>query len=205
MLYTLAAPKPITDIDADIIFIMDSSYDVTQEDYLREKTFVKDMARYLNVSPERSRAAVITYGKTAKLLFKFGGYGTLSTFDKVVGMAPFVGGGRRIELALEDAGLKLTEARPYKTKWVILLIAGPQFVTPDARSLADASKSVRDLSDKIYVVAIGNKPNIRELRGVVTEPKDIIPLLSFQMLKPQTKLIANTVVKGHGKQFAFVC
>ena len=54
-------PTPITDIDADIIFIIDSSSDVTPENYVREKSLVKDMARYLNVSAGGSRAALITY------------------------------------------------------------------------------------------------------------------------------------------------
>ena len=52
-------PTPITDIDADIIFIIDSSSDVTPENYVREKSLVKDMARYLNVSTGGSRAALI--------------------------------------------------------------------------------------------------------------------------------------------------
>ena len=184
--------------------MMDSSIDVTQEDYFRQKTFLKDMARYLNVSPGRSRAAVITYGSNANLLFKFGGYGTLPTFDKVVDMAPFVGGERRMDLALEDAGLLLVEAKPYKTKWVILLTAGPHPTTPNVTSLLEASKSVRELSDKVYVVAIGNKVNIRELRDVVADPKDIFPVLSFQSLKPQGKLIAFAVVKGCGNYYLSV-
>ena len=179
---------------------MDSSYDVTQEDYAREKTFVKDMARYLDVSSGRSRASVITYGKNASLLFKFGEYGTLPYFDRLVDRAEFVGGGRRIDLALEEAGRLLTETRIYKAKWVILLTSGPHPTTPDVGSLVEASKPVRDLSDKIYVVAISNRVNIKELRDVVADSKDIFSVLSFQSLKPQTMLIADAVVKGHGKK-----
>ena len=176
---------------------MDSSYDVPENDYIRQKSFVKDIARYLNVSPGRSRAAVITYGKSANLVFKYDGYGTLSTFDSVVDKATYVGGVRRMDLALEDAGLLLTEARPYNAKWVILLTAGPHPDDPNLKSLADASQSVRDLSDKIYVVAVGSKPDV-ELGDVVKDPKDIFPISSFQSLKPQTKPIASAIVKGYG-------
>ena len=184
---------------------MDSSYDVSQNHYTREKTFVKDMARYLNVSPGRSRAAVITYGKDANLVFKFDGYGTLSAFDNVVDKATYVGGVRRMDLALEDAGLLLTEARPYNPKWVILLTAGRHPDDPNLKSLADTSKAVRDLSDKIYVVAIGNKPNVVELGDVVKEPKDIFPIQSFQSLKPQAKVMASEVVKAYGIYMLLIC
>lgn len=58
---------------------------------------------------------------------------------------------------------------------------------------------MRELSNKAYVVAIGNRVNIKELRHVVKDPKDIFSVRSFQSLKPQTKLIAEAIVKGHGK------
>ena len=77
-------PTPITDIDADIIFIIDSSSDVTPENYVREKSLVKDMARYLNVSTGGSRAALITYGNKPTLVFKFGDYGSLPSLDNAV-------------------------------------------------------------------------------------------------------------------------
>ena len=175
---------------------MDSSFDVTEEGYIRQKAFLKDMARYLNISSGRSRAAVITYGNNANLV---AGYSALSTFDEAVERAPFVGGGRRTDLALEDAGRLLSEARPYKAKWVFLLTAGPHPTTPGVKPLAEASTPVRERSDKVYVVAIGNRVNIRELQDVVVDPKDVYSVLSHQSLKSQTKLIATTVVENHGK------
>ena len=192
-------PTPITDIDADIIFIIDSSSDVTPENYVREKSLVKDMARYLNVSAGGSRAALITYGNKPTLVFKFDDYGSLPSLDNAVDRAQFVGGGRRLDLALEDAGLLLSEASPFKAKWVILLTSGAHSTAPDVKSMLDASKTVRDKSDRVYIVAIGNRVNIKELEEAVMDPNDIFPVLSFQSLRPQTRLIAYTVVKRHGK------
>lgn len=182
-----------------MIFIMDSSFDVSQEDFIRQKRFVKDMARYLRVSAAGSRAAVVTYGKNSSLLFKFDSYGTLSSFDKSVDSAPFIGGRRRMDLALIDAGLLLSEARPDNAKWVILLTAGRHPTGPDIKSLDEASKPVLERSDKVYVVAIGKEANIRQLQDVVVDPKDIFAVSSSGNLKSQRKLIANAIVEGHSK------
>ena len=185
---------------SDIIFIMDSSSDVTREDYVRQKRFVKDIARYLKISAGRgARAAVITYGRNSSLLIKFGGYGTLLSFDEAVDSAPFVGGRRRMDLALKDAELLLSEARPDEAKWVILLTAGRQSTSPGVKTLEEASKPVREKSDKVYVVTIGNKMDIRKIQDVVSDPEDIFPVPSAEGLKSQTRLIANAIVKGHSK------
>ncbi|XP_068690493.1 collagen alpha-3(VI) chain-like [Montipora foliosa] len=195
---TSTSPKPITDIVSDIIFIMDSSSDVTREDYVRQKGFVKDIARYLKISAGRgARAAVITYGRNSSLLIKFGGYGTLLSFDEAVDSAPFVGGRRRMDLALKDAELLLSEARPDEAKWVILLTAGGQSTSSGVKTLEEASKPVREKSDKVYVVTIGNKMDIRKIQDVVSDPKDIFSVPSAEGLKSQTRLIANAIVKGH--------
>lgn len=199
LVFLSASPKPITNIVADVIFIMDSSFEVTQQDYVRQKGFVKDMARYLRVSAGGSRAALITYGKNSSLLFKFDGRGTLSSFDKSVDSAPFIGGRRRMDLALIDADLLLSEARPDNAKWVILLTAGRHPTGLDIKILDEASKHVRERSDKVYVVAIGSKVNLRQLQDVVVDPKDIFAVSSSGTLKSQSKLIANAIVKGHSK------
>ena len=197
--YLLISAGPITDITADIIFILDASYDVSQDDYVTEKTFVKDLARYLNVSPGKSRAAVIIYGRNSNVLFKYDGYGSLAAFENFIDRASPVGGTQRMDLALDDAGHLLTEARRCVPKWVILLTAGRHPDDPRVKSLVEASKPVRDLSDNIYVVAIGNKPDPKELGDVVKDPKDIFPFSTFQSLMPQARLIATAVVDRTGK------
>ena len=101
-----------------------------------------------------------------------------------------------MDLALDDAGRLLSEAKRCIPRWVILLTAGSD---PRAKSLLEASKPVRDQSDKVYVVAIGNKPDPKELKDIVKDPKDIFSVGSFQSLKSQARVIATTVANRSGK------
>lgn len=197
--YLLISAGPLTDIIADIIFILDSSNDVTRDEYNKEKSFIKEFARYLNVAPGKSRAAVITYGQSADVLFKYGGYDSLTIFDVVINRASYIGGTQRMDLALDDAGRLLSEAKRCIPRWVILLTAGRHPSDPRVNSLLEASKPVRDQSDKVYVVAIGNKPDPKELKDIVKDPKDIFSVGSFQSLKSQARVIATTVANRSGK------
>lgn len=94
------------------MFLIDSSSPVDASQYLQQKESVKSLARYLNVKPGHSRAALITYGSTSSKVIDFNGYSTLGEFDTAVNRAGRVGGPRRTDYALEAAKQALYEARP---------------------------------------------------------------------------------------------
>lgn len=58
------------------------------------------MGRYLNVHPNMSRAALITYGSTARTSFTFDEY-QANEFEQLVNGAMFIGGSRRMDKAIE--------------------------------------------------------------------------------------------------------
>ena len=77
---------------ADVIFIMDSSVDVSRADYEKEKDFIESLAGYLRLSPGRTRAAVLTYGYTTTLVAEYDSYEILQTFNSAVDGASYIGG-----------------------------------------------------------------------------------------------------------------
>lgn len=80
------------DFMADVIFIMDSSADVSRADYEKEKDFIESLAGYLRLSTGRTRAAVLTYGYTTTLVAEYDSYETLQTFNSAVDGASYIGG-----------------------------------------------------------------------------------------------------------------
>ena len=97
---------------ADVIFLLDSSSRVTPEDYLREKEFVKLIARYLNITPGKSRGSVIIFSSEVTPILPFGGYTTMSEFSAAIDRAPQLSGSRRIDRAFGVAATLFTNARP---------------------------------------------------------------------------------------------
>lgn len=76
----------------DILFIMDSSAEVSRGDYAKEKDFVESLASYLRLSPGGTRAALLTYGYTATLVANYDSYDTLTPFKNAVQSAPYISG-----------------------------------------------------------------------------------------------------------------
>lgn len=80
-------------------------------DYIKEKDFIKSLAKFLNVRPGHSRAALVTYGSQAFRVVNFGETDTLKAFEHAVDRAGKAGGPRRIDRALASAAIMLDESR----------------------------------------------------------------------------------------------
>ena len=76
----------------DVLFIMDSSAEVSRGDYAKEKDFVKSLASLLRLSPGGTRAALLTYGYTPTLVANYDSYDKLTPFKNAVQRAPYISG-----------------------------------------------------------------------------------------------------------------
>lgn len=162
--------------ETDVVFVMDSSSEVTQSNYRYEKEAVKSMARSLKVPSGRSRASVITYGSIPSRVVKFDSYRSFSSLENAIDRAPRIGGRRRIDLALEDAGKLLSEARSVRRN-VILFTSGK--ADSSSRDLYEAAKRIFDENAELFIIAIGSRPNFRELTAAVKRPEDVFNVSSF--------------------------
>ena len=184
---------------ADVVFVMDSSYDVDPEaDYTKQKDLVKRMARNLEVSKGKARAAVITYGNSAPLVSRFESDASLEELYSVVDGAPYVGGMRRLDRALESVIRLTNEARENAPKVVVLFAAGGQESDAGLRSLADASQVLRDAGVQVVVVAVGSGVNMDQLR-LVAEQQNIVVVASFEELPAKAEALSLRVEQSSGK------
>lgn len=184
-------------LEADVLFVIDSSYQVTQDDYKREKEFIKSLLLSLNMTSDSSRAALITYGDHGSLASRFTGLQSFDDFDKSVDNASYVGGDRRIDKALKMVARVLNEAGPASSKLVIFLIGGRQ---ASGGGLDDAMEPLRQFGAKTFVISIGKQPDVQELRPLVSSPEDIVTVVTFKDLKSQTSRIANHISEKAGKE-----
>lgn len=178
--------------------MVDSSNPVTNEDYIKEKEFVKSMVNTLNLSPGKTRASLITYGENPRVVVKFDGYRDKQGFNSFVDRAPRQSGRRRIDRALDSVANILRESRSGVPKAVVLLTAGRQTPARDAKALDIAAKPLRDLGAKTYVIAIGREPSRVELLPVVEQPEDIFSVVTYDGLVTRVIPIARIVSHGKG-------
>ena len=180
---------------------MDSSFDVTQQDYFQQKRFVKFLARELRVSPSGNQAAVIAYGKIDYTAVRFGSFSTLTAFDSAVDSAIYVGGARRIDRALEAAGNMISTRSPTALKKIILLTGGRTSVKPGSDDLGRSVKILRDLEAKIYIIAFGKFHNTQNLRRVVRKPQDVHSVPDGSHLVSYVQSVGQHISSDSGEKF----
>ena len=179
------------------MFVMDSSFEVTQSNYKDEKETVKTMARSLQVPSGKSRASVITYGSYPFRIVRFNSYRTFSALENAIDRAPTVGGGRRIDLALQEAVRLLSEARPSARKSVILFTSGR--TDPSSRDLYEAAKPIFEQNAVLFIISISGRPNVPELTAAVKKPEDVFNVSSFTNLEKESVKAIKSLVQRRRK------
>ena len=192
----LSEPRP-ANISADIVFLVDSSTPVGQGGFDREKRFVKSLAKYLNVSPQKSKAAVIAYNDTAYTVLKFTEYQTEVEFSLRLDMEEWFGGIRNITGALEGAATLLSQARANSPKIVVLVTAG-RHISGDI--IAD---SLKKLAATVIVVTVGSDADYRDFLPVVDSIDDLFVAPSFDDLGYEVQPIVKYIVKRLGELSKF--
>lgn len=139
---------------ADVVFLLDTSDGVNSLNFEKEKAFVKLLAKRLNVSPGKSRAALIAFGSSSTLAIRFDSYNSFQAFETLVDRVSSVGGARRIDRAFQDAAQVLKDSQSSVPKIVVLLTTGQQPL--DAPSLAESAVPLHSMGAMFYVVSIAN-------------------------------------------------
>ena len=122
-LFFLLVITGVSQLNADIVFIVDCSSDVPYRGYSTQKAFVRSLTQYLNIQPDRSRAALIVYGGEAVIAVRLE---KSLTFASALIKAPFLGKRRRFDGALSAASTVFENARKNVPKILMLFMAGKQ-------------------------------------------------------------------------------
>lgn len=184
------------DFDADIVFLMDASSFVTQANLIDEKDFVKSLAKFLNVSPGTSRAALVVYGTSSITEMLFNDSRSLRDFSEGVDLVRAVGGLRRMDVALKEATNLLADKRRGVPHVVVLVTMGEQSPSVDGVPLDDALEPLENLGVHTFVVAIGHDPDTST---------NILRVPSFKALPSQAYDKARQIKIISGIEISCVC
>ena len=190
---TTTKPLELANVTADIVFLVDTSSDVSPDNYKREKDFVASLARQLNFGSGKSRVAVVLYNNDATIALRFDVVQNPEFLQSILDGFVLQRRGRRIDKALVGAALALGQSRQNVRKIVILLTAGQ--LTQDSR-IVDVVKRLKAVDAEIFVVAIGPQVSREKLRPVVERNEDVLFVKTFDGLKQELVPIAGHILKG---------
>ena len=170
-----------------MVFLIDASQGVGAKIYEKEKELVKSLANHFNLFPTGPRGSAVNYAENPRTVARF----VDTDFHGKVDGATLLGSPRRIDRALEHAAQILANSTRKRRKIVILLTAGRQ--ATGAKPFNEAVKPLRDLGAQTFVVAVGSKPDIRELYSVVQNPRDIFNVPREDELLHQSQSISRKI------------
>ena len=167
----------------EVIFLVDSSTNVSDNIYAKEKEFVQKLAENFNISPKGPRGSAVIYGSDPFTVARFGEH----DFHGRVARASLLKTPRRIDKALEQAAnmFSASGSGSNNRKIVVLLTTGKQ--THKGKSLSEAIEPLRRLGAQTFVVAIGPEANSQELGHIAKHRQDIFPVASHNDLSSRAK------------------
>ncbi|KAG8572802.1 hypothetical protein GDO81_012168 [Engystomops pustulosus] len=196
-------PTPATEIDMDIVFIIDSSRTVRSDDFLKAKDFVSSVLDHLVVSPQPkaqgtgARVALIQQAKpnfipnrnVSPVKAEFG----LDSYNDRILMKRHIEEvvtqlegpsalGYSIQWAIENIFRKASNARRHK---VIFTVLNSKTSVWDREKLKEISRKAKCEKFTFFVLAFGRDIDHRELSELSSHPQDQHALHLLTMSKPE--------------------
>lgn len=178
----------------DIAFLMDSSESITDEDFQREKTAVKEIAGSFLKASQDSRAGVIMYSGQPELSVDFIRQTAFDNFKSAVDALHHRRSMTRIDLALDFAS-KTLFANPRRSVISIAVVMTDGVQTPgrDVKPLEEAVSPLHSKGVRVLAVGVGPKVNRSVLKELVKSEEDVFQMSSFQELLDKSAKLLETV------------
>ena len=187
-LFLFPAKKPAKarcEAIVDVGFILDSSGSL-RKSYGKEKNFLKVLASTFGISPNGSRAGVITFSYYTEHSIKLKDHTDLLGFNKAVDKIPLMGSTTRIDKAFRLAQQEMFSlpngARPGIPKVLILLTDGSQTQDVGAEDPGEVAEQLRKDGVSILVVGIGSGVNTTELAHIAGSAANVYSAANFNDL-----------------------
>ena len=198
------------EFSADVVFALDYSSSVTEEELNKEISFVQHLAQSWNLSSECSKAALVVYGDDSQTVIPFDSDNDKSFSAKLGELKTetlFQSKCRKIDLALREAANNLAAiktASQNQYQLVIMITAGKQFSNEEGKEdtddLISSSELLYSSNVKVIIVPVGLETDFKELGLIVKRPQSLFPLSSFDDLtQVRAQEIASHIYKTIGE------
>lgn len=182
---------------------MDSSSE-TASTYNTEKYLIKSLARYLNIDPQGTRAALIAFNGQPVVISDFESSRSASVFESVVDNVPHYGGNRSVSEALRTAAGMFLKSPSSVSKVVFLVTSAKPLQNEDWNSVGDVLNKLYALGVRTYVALIGQSPSIPDFGSSLENPENVFAIPSRSDIPEQINQIGSQVLTDSGKLNSFL-
>lgn len=183
---------------ANLIFLLDSSTDVTSSVFKEQKSFIKSIVEHFQIGANKTQVAVIRYSSSASPIISFNTYDNLLNLLRGIGNIQYYAGDRRLDAALKEANKMRERARPGVPTYVIVLTGGRQSVTSVPTPVNRAAQPILNSNARLIVVGVGSRVDYQELRSMAERDGDVFRF-SPDELQQQARLFVVYMTSQEGK------
>ena len=181
----------------DIAFVVDSSDDVNAEDFEKQKALLISIARKIGIMTNYTRGALVPYGDTASVYFRFEDSSSTASFENAVAKMPRKKGRSRLVRALEVTRRDVFPSARAGIPKIAFVLSSDKH-SGDARALAVVSDSLRQEGVKLLEAGVGNEVNLHGLRSVMNNNDDVNPIQSHDQLSLKSTNISLKICEATG-------
>ena len=191
--FTDCTPKP-----TDLVFVLDESGSVGETNFLLQNEFVARFVDGFNIGKTATQVAVMTFSSSMVVEFYLNKYHDKARLIEAIKHINY----SHPALTLTHTALKIARTemlnvtngrRPDALPFVIVVTDGKSTVTP--LTIAEAKK-LHAMNVTVFAIGISSKVNEAELRGIASNPKNVIIVEDFQYLKKIHSQALNSACEG---------
>ena len=184
-----------------VLFVIDSSAEVTRSNFGQQKEFIKSLISQLNIYPadSGSRVGIMVYSDGPTMVLDFQNQESKSSLETIIDNLPHLKGGRRIDRALKAAADALTDIDVDHPKFVVLVAAGRQTDEPGSQTFSAAVKLLHRTGTKIHVTAVGDKVDPNYFQTDDKNESSVISVPSFLDLPQGAERLSTDILVEYGK------
>ena len=179
---------------ADIVFILDSSGSIGQDNWLVVLDFVKQVVSRVDVGPYGAQFGLVKYGNSAFLQFNLNDHqdtaSLLTAIDAVTWLDSTTNTSGGLWLARAECFTPEAGNREFADDIAILITDGASNV--DAQLTIPNGFALRDAGVKVFALGVTNLVNFVELNGIAGDPSLVFRVQEFSALNT----VVNTILSA---------
>lgn len=183
---------------------MESTDNISPQDYQRIKDFVKAAATYLLSNSGEQQVGVILFNSDAVIRIEFGRYYSEFDFSRAIDNLPLGKGLGQIQKALHIASTQLFTdaggARPGVQKLCIVLTNKQQALKEDTEVLRNAARPLQRTGVRVIAIGVTSSVDWKALRSITEDAKDVIVSHSCDSLVTKVSYLFKRVCVDAGKK-----
>ena len=184
-----------------VLFVIDSSAEVTSFNFGQEKEFIKSLINQLNIYPadSGSRVGIMVYSDGPTMVLDFQNQESKSSLETIIDNLPHLRGARRIDRALKAATDALRDIDADHPKFVVLVAGGRQTDEPGSQTFSAAVNPLHRTGTKIHVMAVGDKVDPSYFQGDDKNKSSVISVPSFLDLPQGAERLSTDILVEYGR------